>query len=964
MRSLLLGCALLLAAAPALAEEGPRQDLSAEADLHFQIAVDHYRAGRFQAALEHLYLSNRLAPNRNVLFNIARCQEQLGDFQQAFRSYADYAAQESDPALRTTAEAAISRIRERVALVRVESDPPGATVFVDRTDLGARGTTPLVLALDPGAHTILVQAEGYRPSQAEVALSIGREARTSLPLDPILGTVMVRGGPAGARIHEGSADGPVLATVPGPARLPPGQHVLLIEADRHRPQRELVTVSADQPTDLLVDLPVVSGRLVVEAVERGARIEVDGKAVGFTPTVVEVAAGPHHVVVSLPGFRPFEQDLTVQPDASTTVEVRLRSRQEVTAASRTTQDADSAPASVSIIDAREIRAFGYQSLYEALAGTRGVYQSSDLTYQYLGFRGFARSGDYGNRVLVTVDGHTMNDDQLGASYVGSDFSTDLQDVAQIEVVRGPGSALYGSNAFFGVLNVVTRKGDRAEGGMAEHFALTGDGGRTLRGRAGLDLGDGERGLWASAAGLVSQGEDYFFPEYQSPTDPDSPADGWSRDADGAQAYTVQTRGWAGDFTVEAMVNGHSKRIPTGAFETVLGDPAAHSDDLRSFVELRYEPRLSEHMRLYSRAWMDRYSFSGAYPYEEGYLYSDHWQGTWVGAEPRLVWSPGEALSLTVGAELRQHVQAHLYSEDTDGPVLEEQPTQGVYAAYLVAQVAPLEWLHADVGARFDYFTLEGIGGTLNPRAAILLIPGEQDVAKLIVGTAFRAPSPYEWFYNDGGITQVAPVSLQPERVLTTEAEWIHHTDDITSVTAGLYYNRITDLIDTELTGEVVDESEIFRYATALGALHSVGIETELRRDWRRGWLFHLQQSVQATRADQLGLTDTITNSPAWLGSLKLAAPLLSTGATLATRLQAESPRWISTRRDPDLDRTPWALIWDLTASGQVASGPLFIGAGVRNLLDWKVEYPGGVDLQQATVPGPGRTFFATARVDL
>ena len=64
-------------------------------------------------------------------------------------------------------------------------------------------------------------------------------------------------------------------------------------------------------------------------------------------------------------------------------------------------------ASVSVITRDEIRAFGYQSVVEALSGQRGVYPTDDLSYSSIGVRGYARAGDYGNRVLVTMDGHTL-----------------------------------------------------------------------------------------------------------------------------------------------------------------------------------------------------------------------------------------------------------------------------------------------------------------------------------------------------------------------------------------------------------------------------------------------------------------------------------------------------------------------------------------------------------------------------
>ena len=108
-----------------------------------------------------------------------------------------------------------------------------------------------------------------------------------------------------------------------------------------------------------------------------------------------LASGGHRILVTRPGYRPFEQEVEVAADADVRVDARLLSRREVTAASRTTQVVEEAPASVSILTAQEIRAFGYTSLYEALASTRGLFPSDDLSYQSIGIRGFGRPGDYG-----------------------------------------------------------------------------------------------------------------------------------------------------------------------------------------------------------------------------------------------------------------------------------------------------------------------------------------------------------------------------------------------------------------------------------------------------------------------------------------------------------------------------------------------------------------------------------------
>jgi len=943
-----------LAGPLALAQDAPSLDLAEEADLHFREAVRYYRSGDYRSALEHLLLSNRLVPNRNVVFNIARTYEQLEEYDQAFRHYTDYVALEDDPEMRASGEASIERIRRQVALVHLETEPPGATIYVDRRNLGPRGTTPRTLALAPGEHELILELEGHRTAISTSTVAIGEMSEVTAELQPILGEIRVIGSPEGAAVRFGSPEAPVVATLPATLEARPGGYVLVVTAPSYQFYRTVVEVLPEQTTDVVADLSILTGTVVVDALEHDALIEIDGRPAGFTPTVLEVPVGQHVVRISRHGFRPNEQSILVESDQRTTLQVRLRSQQEVTAATRTTRLVEEAPASVSIITRQEIRAFGYTSVWDALSNTRGVYPTDDLTYRYLGFRGFGRPGDYGNRVLVTMDGHTTNDDQLGASYVAEDLITDLDDVEQIEVVRGPGSALYGTNAFFGVINVVTR--DRASV-PDPHLAVTAEGLRMVRGRAGSGLGTADRGGWLSLAGFRGQGGAYYFEAWDTPQD----GGGRSVNADGAWGGTFHGKAWANDVTFQVLFTARRKRIPTGAFDTVLADPRCTTNDVRSFAELRWEPFLGEKARLYSRVYADTYNYFGDYPYGPRYVASDRWSGAWAGVEPRLVTSPLPWLELTAGGEARFHYQASLFSFDavrgeTD-EYLDEKPTQQVYSGYVLAELSHRELFRASIGARYDYFTLEDTGGALSPRAALIWTPGQSDVLKLVAGTAFRAPSPYELFYNDDGFTQIRPESLDPERIYTGEIEYTHRFDEVTTLTGATYFNQIAHLVDTELTGIEGEEGELFRYANTEESTSTAGLEWELRRAWRGGTMLALNHSMQHTRVGSLLDGDEITNSPAQLIGLKAATPVVPGIAIVATRMRVESPRL--TVYDT---HTPWVLMWDVTLTGDLPTAPVSYGLGVRNLLDWKSAHPGGFELRMPSVPQPGRTAYARVEV--
>src|SRR6187402_1571796 len=133
----LASLALLLAfAQPAAAD-----DLADEADLRFRLGAEAFQRGDYRTALEQFLSSNRLVPNRNVAYNIARCYEELKQFPEAFRYYSVALQAETDASARGRIERALVAIRQHIAVVEIETNPPGATVFIQRKDLGPRGNT-------------------------------------------------------------------------------------------------------------------------------------------------------------------------------------------------------------------------------------------------------------------------------------------------------------------------------------------------------------------------------------------------------------------------------------------------------------------------------------------------------------------------------------------------------------------------------------------------------------------------------------------------------------------------------------------------------------------------------------------------------------------------------------------------------------------------------------------------------
>ena len=187
---------------------------------------------------------------------------------------------------------------------------------------------------------------------------------------------------------------------------------------------------------------------------------------------------------------------------------------EVYGASKFAQKISDAPSAVSVITASEIKAYGWRTLADILRSIRGLHISGDRNYSYLGASGLLRPGDYNTRFLLLVDGYRTNDSVFDQAAIGNEFIIDLGLIDRVEYVPGPGSSIYGANAFFGVINVVTKHG-RDIGGTQVAFDAGSLGSRQGRASYGYRDPNGAE-LLLSASTYRSHGQDLYFPEFDTP----------------------------------------------------------------------------------------------------------------------------------------------------------------------------------------------------------------------------------------------------------------------------------------------------------------------------------------------------------------------------------------------------------------------------------------------------------------
>ncbi len=970
MRHLHLALLTMLATFGALTLSAPvfADDVADEVDLQFQLGAERYKARDFVGALEHFLASNRLAPNRNVVYNIARTYEQLKRYPEAYRYYVRALDGEKDAPTRARVEEAIARIAPRVGVLKVETVPPGARLYLDRKDLG--GNAPQRLGLPPGKYRVIAELDGYEDVSSDlVDATVGRESVISLRLVRILGTIHVTGDTAGAEVRLDSEGGPPGCVVPCDLSAVPGTHTMYVSRAGFQSTQIVVAVTAKETVPVhppqLVAFAARTGAVVVEADEPSALIEVDGRAQGFAPSVVTTPIGTHRVRVSLRGYRAVEQIVVVETDKQVKIQASLEPAEQVQAASRASEAVEDAPGSVSILSSAELRAMSYPTVAEALRGTRGVYVSDDRSYPSLGFRALGYPGSYGNRVLVLSDGQPMNDDWIGSSYVSYDLRTDIEDIDHIEVVRGPGSVLYGTNAFSGVINLVPRGRDAPDGW--EVGASTPEAGM-MRGRMRVTRHFGpDSGAWVSFSGGKSAGRDFFFPEYVS----DGPASvaGNARGVDGLNVGTWTGQVWWKALTAQWSLNSQQKHLPSGEFVTILGDKRTREADTRGMLEVRYEPKITDSLQSLSRVHANYYGYRATFAHlPPSGIEEDKYDGGWVGAEQRFIYSPWPRLRLTGGGEVQDHFAVHqTVADEQQGSVLDDRRPFVVGAGYLLADVSPSDRAKISAGARFD--TYSTFGSSLNPRLALILKPYDRDNVKVMVGKAFRAPSIYELYYT--GYGQPPAPDLRPEDVYSAEVEYSHRFSTTTTGLLSVYGNYVRNLI---VLRDIDPVQQISQYTNTQTPVTSVGTELEARREWKSGWMLSGAGSLQRSQymksdevSDVLAYRRSadlreVPNVPPWLLSVKGAVPVLGRALTAMTRVTLEGARFDrndqATSPDPQ-NKTDASVIWDLILSGVEPKWGVRYAVGFYNIADWRQVAPVSTEFRQTTMLQPGRTFFAS-----
>ncbi len=143
---------------------------------------------------------------------------------------------------------------------------------------------------------------------------------------------------------------------------------------------------------------------------------------------------------------------------------------KVTSASRKPKSLRTTAAAVFVITSEDIRRSGIQLVPDLLRLAPGVQVSRlDAGNWAISIRGF--STDFSNKLMVLVDGQSIYNEEYGGVFWDTE-QMPVENIERIEVVRGPGAAMWGANAVHGVINIITKSSADTLGGMVRAEAGT------------------------------------------------------------------------------------------------------------------------------------------------------------------------------------------------------------------------------------------------------------------------------------------------------------------------------------------------------------------------------------------------------------------------------------------------------------------------------------------------------------
>jgi len=612
-----------------------------------------------------------------------------------------------------------------------------------------------------------------------------------------------------------------------------------------------------------------------------------------------------------------------------------------------------ATADVTVLTRADIEMLGARTLADLLRAVPGVDVSLDNDGTV---RPSVRGLDQGADILLMVDGLRVNDAVSGAAY----YDLPAAFIERVEVLRGPASAIYGSNAILGVISVTTRVTDHALIGgrigsfaSGEAFVVTSAKHAGWKLRTGLDIAQ-------------TRGPDFTLARDQLTSSQPDVSEAPGRIAGRDERLLASFFAERGSF----QLGGFALEDERGPYVGTLGALTREGDRKSRFLGLSavFDQAITPSVRVLARAAATTWRFDDervvkppgwrstglvtdldgdGLPevFPDGLIERERLANRELTADARVTWTTCRG-DVTAGvlASYTAVTGATFETNATGNPTL-YRPDFADYAGRTFPRVDRLvlapyaqwedeltSWAYATAGARLDVVS-DGGGATsidtrvsVSPRAAIVLTPDPRTEIRLLYGRAFRAPTLRE--LHDPAGRELGNPDLRSETSQTGELRVTRHLDAL-ELHAAAFVGELDDRIDVPLTTSLDGQNPYLNHA----GTRIAGAELEARGRWDR---YALLGDVSYTHATDLEHDVTLERIAPWSADLAGEARLgdyATLGAVGHLRGPREPPQLTFFQRERLRGtRQPTTLMLDLVARTRNLPGRWWATAALYNVL--------------------------------
>lgn len=512
-------------------------------------------------------------------------------------------------------------------------------------------------------------------------------------------------------------------------------------------------------------------------------------------------------------------------------------RQVVVTASKIEEHVDKTVATTTVITQDDISHIGARNLLDVLRLVPGI----GITQSKIGIREIEVRGvktALSEKVQIMLNGHPLdhNLQNAGSTWVYDDLPVDT--IKRVEVVRGPGSALYGANAFLAVINIITQNAKDLNG---------------LHTSAGWGSFDTQqyRASWGKQLSNSAEAALHFnFTDTNgigSPIPADSlsihglnsSAPGKSQLTEGR--YDLEWNLGYKDFKLD----GRFINKKTGAFfnaATILSDNRTQQNYNDYFLRLSRTWKIKDNLTVDTQLFHDFFSLDNIWQLTPSQFSRSGLQDTRTGGEIQANYHLSATQTMIGGFSYAKEQQSNLIDElgiDPQHllPALSntEERTRKHWGVYLEDIWDPLTNLRLSVGARYDRYN--DFGGTFNPRMGFNWEVIKNYALKFSYGTAYRAPAFGELGIVNNPVLLGNPM-LKPETVKTFETGVIAHPVKALTTQATYFHSAINQII-----AQVPGQTVISRIENS-GSVIAEGVELEARYDFDGGSYLSANQVFQ------------------------------------------------------------------------------------------------------------------------